>query len=192
MSRHALAEPCWPVHASFLTYVESSCPDFFLRLAANLGPSSPPTGQTFSENCNQTKGFSHVRLSPRLSEPRFAMLPACYCSERERNCFSIYHLHPRPHLHVVCPALSLQAVLPSVNEGRTCTFLRGGSTVSGPHLSVFTVPALTAAGFIGDLGPVKKARLALPCVHTMERVLGSFRPFGCFCFGVHMRRRQET
>lgn len=87
----------------------------FLHLAANLWPRSPPTGQIFSENCKLTKGFSHVRVSPRLSEPRFAMLPACYYSERE-TAFSIYLLHPRLHLHVVFLTLSLQAVLPLVSE----------------------------------------------------------------------------
>lgn len=93
----------------------------FLLLTANLWPRSPPTGQIFCENYNLTTGFSHMRVSPLLSGPRFAMLPTGYYSERVIAflSFPVSLLYPHVHLHFVFLTLCL-SVLPSV---RVCVWV---------------------------------------------------------------------
>lgn len=85
----------------------------FLLLTASLWPRSPPTGQIFCKNYNLTTGFSHMRVSPLLSGPRFAMLPTGYYSESVSL--------PYPHVHFRFVFLTLcQSALPSV---RACVWV---------------------------------------------------------------------
>lgn len=137
----------------------------FLHLAANLWPRSPPTGQILCENCNLTKGFSHIRVSPLLSGTRFSMLPTgYYIRETAFLSFLLGLLYPHLHFHFVFLTL-LSPVCSTLCES-VCVYLRGSGTVSGPHLSAFTVPTLSRAGFIGELGPVKMLPCTTMCAHN--------------------------
>lgn len=53
-----------------------------------------------------------------------------------------------------------------------CAYLRRSSTASGPHLSAFTVPTFSRAGFIRGLGPVKTLPCNTICAHDGSLKLG--------------------
>lgn len=164
----------------------------FLHLAANLWPRSPPTGQIFCENCNLTTDFPHMRVGPLQ-----VCHAASFYSERVTAflSFSVSLLYPHLHLHFIFPTLCLQSVLPSVRAECVCVYLRGSSTVSGPHLSAFTVPTFPRAGFIGELGPVKTLPCTTMCAHdgvcSLACVSKIERLLGMFCVGVHNVKRTE-
>lgn len=82
------------------------------------------------------------------------------------------------------------SLLYPLREWSVCVDLRGASSFSGPHLSAFTVPTFSRAGFIVKLGPVKTLPCTtmcandgawrLACVSNMERLLNCFWHLGCF------------
>lgn len=129
----------------------------FLRLAADLWSRSPPTRQIFSENSNLSTGGSHAL--------RFTAMPTvCFCP-------SLSHLVSYSHIcvSVLFPVLCLQAVQHFVIAEVVCVCVRVGSSVSGPHLSVFTVPTFSWAGFIRELSPVKSLPYDSMCAHDGGR-----------------------
>lgn len=131
-----------------------------LQSSANLWPRSLSTGQIFCANCSLSMGFTHMRVSPLLSGPRFAMLPTGYYTERLSAFLSLslylslffISASASPRCFLSPFAYSLFYPL---REWSVCVDLRGASNFSGPHLSAFTVLTFSRAGFIGELGPVK-------------------------------------